>query len=68
MRTSRIVDGMVEETIIRASEVSTMSRADLVGKIAEAQASIDRATIDMGVKEQYKAGWMLYLNELDAAK
>ena len=65
-KTKKIKDGELEVTETLPTTVSTMSRNDVVGKIAEVQTKIDHLAIDLIAAETEKDEWVGDLAALDA--
>jgi len=63
--TSRVVNGFLEITKTNGSEVFTLSREDVVRKIAEIQTKIDHLNIDLAEIEVEKTKWDNRLEEID---
>ena len=54
---TKLPDGTLEITAIMVKVVSTMSKEEITGKIAEAQTKIDHLNIDLAAAESEKAAW-----------
>jgi hypothetical protein len=63
--TDRIVDGKLEITKTQESVISTYSRDEIVGKIAEIQTRINHRDLDNATDEAEKAKWESYLTSID---
>ena len=54
---TKLPDGTLEITATTAKVVSTMSKEEITGKIAEVQTKIDHLNIDLVMAETEKAAW-----------
>ena len=54
---TKLPDGTLEITATTAKVVSTMSKEEITGKIAEAQTKIDHLNIDLAAAQVEKAAW-----------
>lgn len=61
----KIKDGILEITKIGDSIITTMTKEEVVGKIAEAQTKIDHLNIDIAKAEFERAKWDSYLKDFD---
>ncbi|MHC4891739.1 MAG: hypothetical protein ACYTEO_20000 [Planctomycetota bacterium] len=61
----KIVDGDLEITKTGDSVVTTLTRAEVVGKKAEAQTKVDHLNIDLAEAQAEVVKWDDYLTEID---
>ena len=64
--TSKVVDGKLELTRTGEVVVETLTREEVVGKMAEAQTKIDHLNIDLRTAQDEKDKWESYLGLIDA--
>lgn len=63
--TIKIVNGELEITKSEDTVVSTMTREEVVGKIAEVQTKVDHLNIDLAEAQAEVTKWNNYLIEID---
>ena len=63
--TSEIRDGKLELTETRDVVIITMTKEEVVGKVAEAQTIVDHLEIDLGDAQKEVTKWVNHLNEFD---
>jgi len=63
--TIKIIDGKVEITKSQDVVVSTMTKEEIVGKIAEAQTKVDHLNIDLAAAQLEVDKWKSILKEVE---
>lgn len=63
--TSKMTDGLLEITKTGDSVITTMTKEEVVGKIAEVQTKIDHLNIDLAEAGVEKAKWDNYLEDFE---
>lgn len=63
-KTSKVVDGKLEITQTGDVIIETLSREEIVGKIAEVQTRIDHRNLDNAADETKKSEWVSGLTEI----
>jgi len=66
--TYKVVDGKVEITKSQDIVVSTMTKEEIVGKIAEAQTKVDHLNIDLAAAQLEVDKWNNILKEVEKEK
>lgn len=64
--TGKVVDGKLEVTRTGEVVTETLTREEVVGKLAEVQTKIDHLNIDLPVAQTEKEKWESYLGLIDA--
>ena len=63
--TIKVVDGKIEITKSQDVVISTMTKDEIIGKIAEAQTKVDHLNIDLAEAQAEVTKWNNYLKEMD---
>jgi len=62
---TEVVDGKLKITKEQDIVISTMTREEVVGKIAEAQTKVDHKQLDLTADQEELTKWKNYLKEID---
>jgi len=63
--TIKVVDGKIEITKSQDVVISTMTKDEIIGKIAEAQTKVDHLNIDLAAAQTEVTKWNNILKELN---
>jgi len=63
--TIKVVDGKIEITKSQDVVISTMTKDEIIGKIAEAQTKVDHLNIDLAEAQAEVTRWNNILKELN---
>lgn len=64
-KTVEVIEGQLKITETKGIVITTMTRDEIVGKIAEAQTKVDHLTIDLAEAGGEVDKWDNYLKEMD---